>query len=368
MSPSVEVLFRLLRIALGNEKDFSLPLSVNWKEVIDISFEQGVAAIAVDGLQRIYDEIPNQVRDDALETLDSPELEDLKYEWFGEVMNAEQDFANQWSAAYNMGRLFRENGIRTFVMKGFAVGQYYPVPQHRQCGDLDCYLLGDYEKANRLMESAGIPVEYELYKHSKYNYQGLTVENHQFCIPVRGSKKNKALEKYLESCVERSTAAYIGDSCLETPSVMFNALFLTAHALNHFLSDGISLRHVCDWGMFLKACSSEVDWEEFKAVASRYGLLRFAESMSRLAFVVCGVEVSWIGDYALQPQDERLLNDIFNHVDNEHMNGSLWNQRRILVQNKLKSGWKYRTFTCSSVCGELLRNAYGLVFDRKPKL
>ena len=120
--------------------------------------------------------------------------------------------------------------------------------------------------------------------------------------------------------------------------------------------------------MFLKACSSEVDWEEFKAEASRYGLLCFAESMTRLAFVVCGVEVPWIEDYTLQSQDERLLNDIFNHVDNEHMNGSLWNQRRILVQNKLKSGWKYRTFTDSSVCGELLRNAYGLVFDRIPKL
>ena len=59
MNPSDEVLFRLLRIALGNEKTpLNLALEgrlVDWREVIDLSFEQDVAAIAVDGLQRLYD-------------------------------------------------------------------------------------------------------------------------------------------------------------------------------------------------------------------------------------------------------------------------------------------------------------------------
>ena len=49
-SPSVEVLFQLLRIALGKEEPSSLPNDVNWQEVYDLSLKQGVGAIACDGM------------------------------------------------------------------------------------------------------------------------------------------------------------------------------------------------------------------------------------------------------------------------------------------------------------------------------
>lgn len=52
ITPSVHTLFQLLRSALGNQSAETLPADINWREVIDLSFEQGVAAVAVDGLQR----------------------------------------------------------------------------------------------------------------------------------------------------------------------------------------------------------------------------------------------------------------------------------------------------------------------------
>ena len=74
---SAKILFQLLRAALGGKPcDASLSSEINWQEVIDLSFDQGVAAIAVDGLQKLCGQHPE------LElALDSPELEDLKYEW-----------------------------------------------------------------------------------------------------------------------------------------------------------------------------------------------------------------------------------------------------------------------------------------------
>ena len=85
---SSETLLMLLRAALGNEAVGALPSDINWQEVIDLSFDQGVAAIAVDGLGFAHDNdgstslttsFDNQ---ESLElALDSPELEDLKYEW-----------------------------------------------------------------------------------------------------------------------------------------------------------------------------------------------------------------------------------------------------------------------------------------------
>lgn len=40
---------------MGTETEVSLPASVDWQEVIDLSFDQGVAAIAVDGLGFAHD-------------------------------------------------------------------------------------------------------------------------------------------------------------------------------------------------------------------------------------------------------------------------------------------------------------------------
>lgn len=45
--------------------------------------------------------------------------------------------------------------------------------------------------------------------------------------------------------------------------VMFNALFLTYHALGHFLSEGIKLKQVVDWTMFLLHESTKNNWNEF---------------------------------------------------------------------------------------------------------
>ena len=52
---SSETLLMLLRAALGNEAVGALPSDIDWQEVIDLSFDQGVAAITVDGLGYAHD-------------------------------------------------------------------------------------------------------------------------------------------------------------------------------------------------------------------------------------------------------------------------------------------------------------------------
>ncbi len=52
---SSSILLHLLRAALGNEAVGALPSDIDWQEVIDLSFEQGVAALSVDGLGFAHD-------------------------------------------------------------------------------------------------------------------------------------------------------------------------------------------------------------------------------------------------------------------------------------------------------------------------
>ena len=176
-----KLLYCLVRESVGNPpmdgKGCALQkvTSEDWSKAIDLSFQQGVAAIAVDGLQKLYESCPNLELE-----LDKPEYEALKYEWFGSVFQAETDFSAYLSAAKSLAKLYADNGVKTLVLKGLVFSDCYPVPSHRSSCDLDCYLTGDYEKGNQLVEQNGEEVNRNYFKNSSFNYKGLHVENHHF--------------------------------------------------------------------------------------------------------------------------------------------------------------------------------------------
>lgn len=339
-----------MRIVLGKENDFSLPCDIEWKKVIDLSFDQGVAAIAVDGLSKV-EGLGLMV--EGLDTLDSPELEDLKYEWFGSVFQAETDFDGYLSAAKSLAKLYADNGVKTLVLKGLVFSECYPVPSHRSSCDLDCYLAGDYEKGNLLVEQAGVVIDRDYFKNSSFCYEGLHVENHHFFTAFRGSRKAKEYEKLLHQEIESGETRRIFDSDLLAPPVMFSALFCVSHSQTHFLSEGITLRHILDWALFRKRHYDEIDWTRFESVCREYGMWQFAQTFTRIGGFLLGES-----DYSsLTDVDLRLLNDTLFSPREEPYRGM---KRRVqLVMKSLRSGWKYRCFSRQSAFESVMQRIVG---------
>ena len=58
----MDALFKLLRIALGGDADLSVPECVDWPALVALATEQGVAALAHDGLQKCYEADPRLSR------------------------------------------------------------------------------------------------------------------------------------------------------------------------------------------------------------------------------------------------------------------------------------------------------------------
>ena len=79
----------------------------------------------------------------------------------------------------------------------------------------------------------------------------------------------KELEKALE--VEENEFKQLTPVTV-MPPVQWTAMFLTYHACAHFLTEGLRLKQVLDWAIFLKAHQNDVDWEEFYAFCERYHL------------------------------------------------------------------------------------------------
>ena len=348
MTEAADILLGLVRLALGNEKKVTVPDTVNWKSLVNLAFEQGVSAISVDGLQRLYELHPSLELE-----LDKPEFEELKYEWFGSIFQAETDFAAYFSAAKSLAKLYADNGVRTLVLKGLAFSECYPVPSHRSSCDLDCYLAGDYEKGNQLVELAGVAVDRDYFKNSSFCYEGLHVENHHFFTAFRGSRKAKEYEKLLQQEISATGGRSIFDSKLLTPPVMFSALFCISHAQTHFLSEGITLRHILDWALFRKRHYDEIDWARFESICKEYGMWQFAQTFTRIGLFLLGES-----DYSsLTDVDLRLLDDTLYGPREEQYRGM---KRRVqLVMKSLRSGWKYRHFSDQSALQSVTQRVVG---------
>lgn len=331
MKQSAEALFKLLRIALGNEFDYSLPNSVNWKKVIDLSIEQGVAAIAVDGLQKIYDACPEVVHD-----LDKPELEDVKYDWFGYCLSYEADFEYHAGVIEKLRSLYANRGIKMLVLKGQSLGKYYPIPTHRPSGDIDVYLFDKYDDGNVLMESIGIDIDYHNKKHSVCVFDGITIENHKTLLDVDDNKVDRNLETILHNTSEDALWMKEGYYVL-CPQDYY--IFLLRHLVKHFeSSDAINFRQLMDFGLFLGSEKDNIDLGVAKDVLNKYHMCRLNDIFISLAMDITGIKLySFICGDVPSEDKNRVLDEILKpnpNVENRTAIGKL-----ILNFSQL---WKYR--------------------------
>ena len=221
-------LFALLRAGVrsGDTPDIGGSTDDRWRELYTAASSQGVSALVWDGIRRLPPE--------------SQPSRELRLRWAYNVERIERRYGQQRRRAAELAAAYAEAGIRTVVLKGLAVSRLYPVPEHRPCGDLDCFLCGDYERGNRVAEQFVAEVKRDFYKHSHIVFRGLTVENHRFCTAVRGSRRAKRFERHLQRLLAEGPLSCIPETALLVPPPDFNALFLAKHALSHFLTEGIS--------------------------------------------------------------------------------------------------------------------------------
>ena len=374
---SSETLLFLLRSALGSSTgevvDLSAITKADWKALVDLAFDQGVAAIAVDGLQRSLELVPEPVKGKAesLElSLDSPELEDLKYEWFGEVFAREEDYHQQTEAIRRLVGLWSAKGLDTYVLKGMSLAQYYPIPEHRYCCDFDCNVRwkGDghpaWDVADRLAKENGIAVDDGQSKHSRFVVGDLSVENHRHIIGVNGSRKAKRFDAYLQGLLNADGRSLLPGISLYSPCWLFNALFCVAHAKTHFLEEeGILLKHVLDWAVIRRDVSHSECRKQFEEDVDRFGLRKFFNAFDGVADLVEGGGFAHDNDDDDEKGVRRMLEDILAPKKVRHYESRFLahlNILRMIWTNR----WKFRLYSDTTALATMWRYVYGHFFDR----
>ena len=357
MNISSHTLFSLLRAALVNEAVGALPSDIDWQEVIDLSFEQGVAAIAVDG----FGSTGSPTENEGLGALDSPELEDLKYEWFGSVFQAEEDYKKYVEDIASLAKAYSEAGIEMMVLKGYGLSLNYPVPAHRPVGDVDIYLNDDdnddddpstnsgqarlpvWWRGDEVIRKSGIAIDYSHHHHSVFYWGEFMVENHYDFINVHGRKANAQIEKiYKELGQDDSHFVEVEGERVYLPSPNLHTLFLMTHLVSHFVGANLNLRQVLDWGLFVVKHGKDVDWEWLDGVLEEFGMKEFYNIINAICVEDLGFDASLFHEVRFNPQTkEKVFSDILCPAFEADAPSSFLPRDIYKYKRWNGNGWKY---------------------------
>lgn len=375
MKITTEIVLTLVRKALAAgciDIDFT---KIDWQEVYALAKRQGVLAIAWDEVMKL--------------PIEQQPPRNLKLQWALSAEQIEKRYRKQSALAGELAQIYKEYGIKTIVLKGLAISGYYPVPEHRECGDLDCFLVKSdsaqqgnalavdangrlvscYDEGNRVVKDAGADVEIGFYKHSHIHYKGLMVENHAFCTAVRGYRDRKELERHLQKFLIEKPLTRIGDSHLYRPCADFNALFLTAHSFGHFLTEGIKLRHVLDWAYLLQAEQNNIDWKLFYSWCDKMHYTKFVDALTAISVKHLGLTITNSEIHQHSDLADKVLDDIMNSNRSIHNTGaSKFKKRLMIIRNRMFGGWKYRELYEKSAFVDTMKMVIAFFIERNPKI
>ena len=374
MTQIAQMILSLIRLGVGTAGAsdngcaalLNLPME-QWRQMMALAERQGVAAVAFDGVQKLYDAHQKDIRtakDNAQGWMQ------MVFGCTGTMTQYEQMNLQQQKVIRKVADLWKKDGISMMVFKGQANGSFYPKPLHRASGDIDCYLFGEADKGDQLLADKGAEVENKWYRHSKISYQGESIENHRVLSHTRGSKTKKRMEKELVALLNSTGMSRI-EGCGEAlqPPAQFNAHFLIYHALHHFTSEGLKLKQILDWAVFLHTQQDNVDWQVFNDFCQRYRLDRFAAVMNYIAEYFLGVECHTdstdntvgIGEWAEKVLQSTLYDDdyLFNSGKSD------WTVRWLLVRNMFgRDRWKYEDIAQENIWSHLWHSATGFLMEK----
>lgn len=360
--------FSLLRLGLEISKPddetletFARLTGEDWDELYGVSLDHGVAGICFDGLKKAIGKLR--------ETTDTTISKELLIKWYGVTCCREKMNARQLSVAKRLACCFAEEEITFILMKGQANSLYYPKPFHRDTGDIDCFLIkkhgSAYHQGNDIAKAIGLKVDESWYKHSVISFEGETIENHQFFVHTRDGKRGKELDRTLRALIANDVTSYIfyPNTKISLPPVMFNALFLTYHGLAHFVSEGMRLKQITDWVMFLEKEKDNIDWGVLHSMCKKFNLDVFLKCMNIIANKYYGICVSCDKSERLQNLADKIIDSVMNDKDFVFGSGKgNWFNRYHLITNLFKYRWKYKEIYEVSIWRQIWFYFIGFIF------
>ena len=294
----------------------SLPDNVDWDEVFTESKKQAITSIVRAGLKNL---LPS-------EYTTSWKLYSIQELSHGvQLLEAQNELTT----------VLDENFIYYTILKGTAAAIYYPEPFFRSMGDVDFWVPKEqFASAQEMLEKHGfVEIDGSDSRHLKLKKYNILFEMHRY---FSSDERQNVVDRYIENA--ELVRGKIRDTEFWMLPELENGLVLLVHLRQH-LYEGLGLRQVFDWMMFVHACLDHEGWKKFRPYAKELGLERLALAATSLCRKYFGLNVDWCGNN--DEAAEMLMTNIVQSGNFGHTHGSGRNVERVVVSIKRRGLFHY---------------------------
>lgn len=235
--------------------------------------------------------------------------------------------------------ILKENSVDFTILKGCASASYYPDPILRAMGDVD-FLIDekDIEKTKRVLEENGVKsLEKSNDVHFVFANNAARFEMHFEPAGIPYGKPGEVCRKLFSDMIQCSEEKETDFGKMILPSVFHHGLTILLHTAHHLTGEGVGLRHLCDWAVFVGSLSDEEFCGLFEKAFKEIGLWEFACVLTKACIDYLGCpEKKWIGN----PDEEtafQIILDIFEG-GNFGQKDPVRDQQSLLVSSHGKNG------------------------------
>lgn len=283
---------------------------VDWKAILRIAKEQTVRVIVAEGIETL----PQEMWPPSEATLHLMMMR-VKTLQMHHVLNST---LNQIVNALNA------EGIHSVLLKGQGAAQNYRKPESRMCGDIDLYIgLDNYKRACEIVENLNTEdpkrgVECEHHMHIGLN--GVEIEIHRYADMMPNKRHNSKFQKWTKENLDtrfgtdtlRTWDNDGTDISLADPT--YDAFIILHHAVRHMTTEGVGLRQICDWTMFLHKNHQHINTKELNKRLKEFNMDAIWQEFGLIAINCLGLpaeELPLAPSSLTSQKTERLLYHIF---------------------------------------------------------
>ena len=174
----------------------------------------------------------------------------------------------------------RKHGIDPVLLKGQGISKYYPIPELRQCGDIDIYVEQEnFEKACDVIGAMSTPEDHQgdipSLKHYHTRIGHAFIEIHRYTDVYWPKRYDRVYQEISDAGMHSDPVPLdFGGVPVLSPSVDFNVFFIFNHFWHHFIADGVGLRQMCDWVRLLHVNHGKINLDYLSDVLCKMKLMK----------------------------------------------------------------------------------------------
>lgn len=238
-------------------------------------------------------------------------------------------------------KIMTEANIPYVILKGLASAQYYPDPLMRSMGDVDFLIKSEYlDEACKVLEQNGFeryPKEHE--KHIVYFDATGHYEMHTIPAGVPDGENGEKIKSMLENIIDDSREVQTDFGTVRVPSHFHHGLVMLLHICSHLAVEGIGLRHLCDWAVFVSHFSESTFKSLFEEKLKSVGLWRLAVVLTQVCIKYLGCPpCDWVGEEQTDSVDG-MMADIFKNGNLGQKNPSSLQERLFVNADSTKKSF-----------------------------